>query len=405
MPLRLVSFLSSLGCFLNIFLLVKKETTNPYAGILASGLFAATYRISGAWFDIARIDSLFLLLCLWAIYLIRFTTSFLSYIAAGILFSLSFLTKQTTLIIAAPIMLYCIWVNWRRALVLISTMIISIVGSILVLDYIHDGWYMYYVFGLLQKRQPIIISMLVSFWSRDILFPVGIAFCMSLFYLLVRFATAKKCSVFYSLVTVGMFGGAWIARFKAGGYNNNLITAYAVVAILFGLAVHTLFEFIRKLPNNQQGVAKIYVYVICILQFGALIYNPFKEIPTQQDLDAGKQFVSELAQIKGDIFLLRHGYLLHAAGKRSFAQEMAIHDVLTGDPGNIKVTFAHEIREAIAEKRFGAIIIDGGWWFSNDVEKYYEKQRRVFNNETVFWPVTGHRTRPEIIYSPKSERL
>lgn len=97
--------------------------------------------------------------------------------------------------------------------------------------------------------------------------------------------------------------------------------------------------------------------------------------------------------------------MLDAAGKHGFAQEMAIHDILTGDQGNIKLKFAREIRQAIAEKQFEAIVTDGEWWFSNDVEQYYQKQRRVFDSEIVFWPVTGYKTRPEFIYVPKDGRL
>jgi len=68
LPLRLLSFLSSLGCFAFIFMIVHRRTSSLYASFIASGLFAATFRISGAWFDIARVDSLFLFLLLVGIY-------------------------------------------------------------------------------------------------------------------------------------------------------------------------------------------------------------------------------------------------------------------------------------------------------------------------------------------------
>ena len=66
-PLRLVSFISSLGCFFIIFLFVKRETKSNFFGILAASLFSATFRRSGAFFDIARVDSLFLFFLLTAL--------------------------------------------------------------------------------------------------------------------------------------------------------------------------------------------------------------------------------------------------------------------------------------------------------------------------------------------------
>ncbi len=403
-PLRLVSFISSLGCFLLIFLFVIRETQSCYAGVLAIGLFAATYQASGAWFDLARIDSLFLVLLLWAIYLLRFKTSSRAYILAGILITCSFLTKQTTLVIVCPIVLYCVVEHWRRSLILLAVIISGIVGSTLILDYIHSGWYIYYIFGLLQNRQAIITHMLVFFWSHDIIAPLAIACCMAIFYFFVQCSKSKTQGLFYLLVAAGMTGGAWIARFKAGGYMNNLMTAYAIIAILFGLAFPAIFEYLRTISVHRQHHMKIYVYGICIIQFLGVVYNPLKQIPTRQDLEAGKKFVDELAQIPGDIFLVRHGYLLEFIGKQSFAQEMAIHDILSGDTGEIKVRFSHEISEAIASKQFDAIIVDGVWWFSHEIEQYYEQQQPVFDTESVFWTVTGYRTRPEFIYVPKGEQ-
>ena len=68
-PLRLVSFAASLGAFAIIFSLVRRETGSRAAGILAMGLFAATFREGGSWFDTARVHSLFLLLLLGGVYL------------------------------------------------------------------------------------------------------------------------------------------------------------------------------------------------------------------------------------------------------------------------------------------------------------------------------------------------
>ncbi len=71
---RLVSFLASLGVLALLFHIVRRETGDAVAGLVAAGLFAATYQASGAYFDLARVDSLFLALLLAAIALVRRTT-------------------------------------------------------------------------------------------------------------------------------------------------------------------------------------------------------------------------------------------------------------------------------------------------------------------------------------------
>ena len=84
--LRLVSFISTIGSFLIIFLFVWRETRNKFIGLLSVGMFAAFYDFSDTWYDIGRNDSLCLFLLLLALFLIRFYQNYGSFIISGILY-------------------------------------------------------------------------------------------------------------------------------------------------------------------------------------------------------------------------------------------------------------------------------------------------------------------------------
>ena len=71
LPLRLVSLVSSLACFAVLARLVQRETASAAAGIAAAGLLAATYFVTDTWFDVARVDSLFIALSVAALYAAR----------------------------------------------------------------------------------------------------------------------------------------------------------------------------------------------------------------------------------------------------------------------------------------------------------------------------------------------
>src|SRR5688500_2225146 len=58
-PMRIVALASTLGCFGMIGWFVRRETGSVVAAIAAAGLFAAAFVPGGAWFDLARVDSLF----------------------------------------------------------------------------------------------------------------------------------------------------------------------------------------------------------------------------------------------------------------------------------------------------------------------------------------------------------
>ena len=402
LPLRLVSFVSSLGSFFLIFLFVKKETGSGFWAMVSSSLFAAAFRISGAWFDIARADSLFLVLILAGLYLIRFKDSSRSYLLAGMLFSLSFLTKQTALIISLPIMLYCVLSDRRRSVYFIGTVVVIIVASTYILNYIHDGWYAYYV-SELPRGKPIVGSIFASFWTKDIILVLPVAFILSLFYVLVQLRDPeKKSRLFYLLMPIAMLGGAWVTRLRLGSYDNVLMPAYAALSILFGLGAYEAFQRIRSGSTNKRRLMEVAAYAVCIIQFLTLAYNPQRQVPGQADVEAGHVLIATMSQIPGEVLMPYHSFLPTLAGKKSHAHHQAISDIMVGDDGPIKDKLYDEITQAIGEQRFAALIFDSPW-FPKLTDKYYEPERMLFDHADVFWTVTGMRTNPQIIYVPRTK--
>ena len=71
LPLRLVSLVSSLVCFAVLGRLVQRETGSAAAGTAAAGVFAAVYFATHTWFDVGRVDSLFLALSIGGLYAAR----------------------------------------------------------------------------------------------------------------------------------------------------------------------------------------------------------------------------------------------------------------------------------------------------------------------------------------------
>jgi 4-amino-4-deoxy-L-arabinose transferase-like glycosyltransferase len=311
-PLRLLSFVASLGCFAIIYLFVKRETGSTFAGFLAMSFFIATYRITGSWFDLARIDMVFLLFLLWAIYLIRFHETWLGYVLAGVFISLSFLTKQNALIIAIPVALYCIIARPRLSIFFVGTAALLIGGSSVILNRIHDGWFYYYVFKL-APHHYMLRHRMIFFWFEDLLAPLPIASTFAIYYVIRRLTgSPKKPGLYYLLVTGGILGGTWITRMHTGAFVNVLIPAYAMIAILFALGFFRMLGYVKEISGNGGGRihrnGTSFIYLICVVQFAALAYNPTHQLPTKADWEAGQRFIQTISGIPGDIWVPAHGY-------------------------------------------------------------------------------------------------
>ena len=80
-----------------------------------------------------------------------------------------------------------------------------------------------------------------------------------------------------------------------------------------------------------QGRLEGLIEIACLIQLVILIYNPFAQIPTKADLEAGNTLVKMLSEVKGTVFVPDDSYLPALAGKSTFANNSAIWDVLRGD--------------------------------------------------------------------------
>ena len=286
-PLRFVSLISSGVCFWLIYRLVKRETGSWYAGLVAVGTFAATYRLGGAWLDIARVDSLFLALLLAALYVARFAESRRSWALAGALLALSALTKQTALMIAVPLLLYAAAVDWRGAIALALGFGGLFAAATAGLYARHGGWYIYYVFGLPVRIQEV-GGIRANFWRKDILAGMPVAAAVTFGYLASRRALRSRPTLFYAALTVALLGSSWASRLHVGAYDNVLIPAYAALAILFALGLHDLSQH-ASLAGT--GSMRTFIAAMCLVQLAALAYNPRAQMPTKHDLELERRLV------------------------------------------------------------------------------------------------------------------
>jgi len=399
LSLRFLSFTATLGTFFIIYRLIKRETSSIFTAIIAVGLYAATYQLSGAWFDIARNDALGLFLALVTIYILRFNSNPKGYFLSGLFMSLAIFTRQTFIILFIPLTLYVILTGKRRCLYFIgSTILITGLGT-LVLNSINNGWFFYYT-CFLSMNHEFVPSVLTSFWTTDILAPLTIAFTLGILYLYNLYSEKQRTNLlFYILVFIGMTGASWIARLHIGGWNNVLMPAYAVVAILFGLGAHWLMVRFTFSSLRQEMITRCFIGLTFLAQFYFLMYDPLTQLPSQKDLEAGNRLLETVSSFEGEVLIPYHGYLNTMAGKKSHFHNMAMIDIIRGDPVR-KEKLYEDIETALSEKRYDAIIINAAW-FSEQLEKYYEYRGEVFQDNHVFKTVTGFRTRPEYIYIPK----
>lgn len=403
LPLRLVSLLAALGSLVVIGLHVFRESGSAFWGFCAAALFAACYRIGAAWLDLARVDSLFLFLLLVALHLLHGPARPRYRCAAGVCLALSFLTKQVALVAGLPLVAYAIWFERRRAVGFAASSLGLIGLSWLALDLLNGGWFTYYL--RLPAGHGMLPHVLVTFWTRDLIAKLPVAVALGAWFLWSRTRRGPRgAQAYYGVAAAGMLGSSWLARLHPGGYANVLLPAYALLCLLAGLGGWTAVAALR-----ERGWAELGLYTLVVAQLAALVHDPRKLIPTADDRAAGELCVRRLAEIDGDVLVPFHAYLAERAGKRALAAGNAGGDTFRAGETLAGKALEDELRRAIREQRFGAIVLDGSVLnsftrflplFHEEIEGAYVLQGRMFARDDVFWPTTGARTRPEYVLVP-----
>lgn len=395
---RLLSVLASLGAAGIIAWIVIKDTDNRMAGWLASAIYLACFALSDGFYDLVRVDSLYVLLLLVSFLMLRLRTKPVTMVAAGLCIAIGFFTKQSTLIVFLPLIAYLLGRSWKTAWPLLPSVLLGVMVPFYWIDARSGGWFTYYILRLPREHGYSLISA-VDFWIGDLLGPLGIAFGIGLFYIvfqlpeilsknkiepeggrenLGREVGANRSgyqTISHLLFAVGAIGSAWITRASNGGGANNVMTAYVAVAILFGLGFSIVDGLVKKSAKHVNRYRSIFISMVAI-QLVGLIYNPFNFIPTAEEVEANNQLVALMKEEQDPIWIPYRSHLPRLAGKDTFIHAVNLFELTGYFKGRVLPEgreLVDQIRGEICSQAYGMIVLDQPLpWIEKQLESAYQ---------------------------------
>jgi len=348
--LRLVSALSSVVSCVAVHALVMSETRRHIAGIAAAGVFIGCYAILGGFYDIGRVDSLFVCLLLLALLAQRRGHPVL----AALLWVATFQTKQTVL----PLAVFILCADWqrpRRVIAGLTTFLSATAISIVLLNHATGGWYNFYIFKV-ARGLPLVGRQIALYVPQQVLAPLAIAWMIVLAALILTRPSFKTATgMFYAFVTVALLGGIWFVESHAGASANAMMPVYAWTAVLFGVALSRLLS---QAEASQTPRFALLTLTVAAAQLVALIYNPGRFVPTAAARQLSQEFVDQLRVLPGDVYVLNHSYDAILAGKQPHAEGEALGAVLDAKLGATSADLRAELDRSLATHRYVAMVID-----------------------------------------------
>jgi hypothetical protein len=404
--LRLVSFVASLGAFALAGVLVYRETRDTSAAVVAGCILAACFRRGGAWFDLARIDSLFLALTLAGLLLARRARTSRSVVVAALVMAAAFFTKQEALLPAVAVLPY-LW-RGRRAFAgwYAGALALAVAGGSAVLEATSRGWFSFYAFRL-PARHEIVGHEWWAFWTDDLLAPLAVATLVGALGLWWasrnddRERPGVRVVWFWGPVIGALVAAAYTGRLHSGGYDNVLLPLFAAVAMACGLGLHAARTW--QAPGLRTWTATA-VLVMVVAQLASLTYDPTKQVPTSRDRAEGAALIARLRALPGSVYLPGHGAYLERAGKPGVVQSAAFEDVLRAKLGSTSRDLGRALHDAIAHQRYDWVVVDSAETFSylpRGFRRAYVRVGYVGDRHHPLLPVTGTPTGPLTLWVPR----
>jgi hypothetical protein len=375
LPLRLVSLIASLVCFAVLARLVQRETGSRATGLAAAGVLAATYFATDTWFDVGRVDSLFLALSISGLYAARHARRTRGAILAGLLLGAAFCTKQTALAEGVAVLAAMTAGSRRRLAVPTAITYVTVVGgSTLALGLASHGWYIYYVFEEMGQH-ALSPATITQFWIAELLPTLGIAIAAAAL-------GARRTPLVLLAGCAALLAEAFAARAQGGSNVNDMLPVYLAVALLAGLAMGgpatagepVLGRFTRArrfAPWIPVAVSALVFAQIAVLAAG---FRPSQAFPPASDLAAGQRLEATARALGGTVSIPADPGVAIMAGVSPGEDQVAAADVVRATDQPPKTMFMTSLTQAVAAQEFSGIITEYARdlrGFPADLRSYY----------------------------------
>lgn len=402
--LRAVSVVCTALLVLLIVRFVRRETASLDAGLVAAALFAATWEMTGAWLDLARVDAPFLLLLAAMMQALRSSRGALGDAAASVLATLAFLAKQSALPVAVALAAWTVLARRGAGrFAFPGGLVAGIAGTTLAGDLLTGGWYSYYVFELPAGHEAV-TERIVTFWTADMLpfFPAVLAAAF-VPVLLLREGDRRSAGFFAALLA-GAAAVSWAGRVHIGGWLNAGLPLTFAAALTVGSGLPLFARALSRARGDRHADGRVpllrpLIALAIVLQLALLADDPRDRIPTAADRQAGDTLVRRLAAVEGGVFVPFHGNLARLAGHAPSAHGMALEDVFRGPDEARRTRLRRELSEALHDGRFEVVVLDRDrWGMEAELPHLYETGAPPVDREEAFVTVTGLETSPQAWY-------
>jgi hypothetical protein len=411
---RLVSLISFAAALVLGYVFIRRESGSRAAAATAMAIPCAAFVPMGAWYDLARPDSLFLGLVVAGLLVGWWQrSSHVGGAVAALLLVAAFFAKQTATPFMFALGAALLLASPRVAVTYCVTLALTGIPALWWLNHATDGWFWTYVSELHRKhdfyagraflgtpgRLLLLLGpgVLLVPWalkrrrSPGLLFATwiglaGIAAACVSFGTQWAFTNAFIPGIFLPAISIGTAAG----RLLTGSGNSapprlRPATAYALLATTLLCAPGGLLPLVARVAPQSWAMERQ-------MPTG---YDPRRYLPSAGDRAAGDALLARLRDSDGEVLIPFHPFYAHLAGKRAYLHRMGVLDIWRAGLGSPR-----GMLDAFQARRFALVVmddkIDGNWQMWPGLLESYHIAERIAGPHVP----SGAATQPRYLLVP-----
>jgi hypothetical protein len=326
---------------------VRAEGGSRAAATVAMAIPCAAYVPTGAWIDLVRVDSLWLLLTAAGTTLAwRARRSTVGVAAAALLLVAAFFAKQTAAPFMAAVALGLLLVDRRAAIVFVAALALFGLPALWAMQRATGGWFWFYVFAV--HRSHLFFPAIALQTVGRVIVMVAPALPLVGWALWSDRAPSLRWAAWLAATGIVVSG---IGKATAGGYINAYLPGIYFSSLLVGVALGR----VAGASGARQAPALAWLLSLATLLLAPRVpsgYALAARIPTAEARAKEEALVARLRAVDGEVWLPTRPWYALLAGKRPLAGEMGASDVA---PTGVVIA---GFDDALRARRFAAVVLD-----------------------------------------------
>jgi hypothetical protein len=402
---RIVTFASTMTTALLVYAAVFRLVRSHYYSFLGAGLFLACYGLTDLCFDIVRPDPLFVTLTIASVVVLIYSQRPLAIVFSAILISLAIFTKQQAFYYVVPLAAWLFFQKRSSAFIYLTVVIICFAIGTYLFYQANGEWYFYYIYKVSGAKSGGLNYLRATFVFSSFIFSGWAVASLSTIvgYLILRkqgqsFLRSTSGLLLFTLLAAVFHMAIHLTDLISG--RNSAMPFAALLAIAFPVII------IQIRPYISVKYQSALLWLIVFQLLGSL-YTP-KRLPfgvvSSSDHQATARFVDSLKTINGDVLLWNNSIAAEFAGKKSFANYLAVADIAAvGD--RLSTQFKKDWQATFDTGLYSAIIIDDVTYNNMDSIPNYTFSHFINTGsecyKTFFGSVPSY---PRYVLVPKKEK-